>query len=74
MIREFDQAVLTRDLPEKELMAGDVATVVAMHDSGKGYSLEFFTLAGETLDLATVPADAVRPVGEQDIAHACTSE
>lgn len=74
MIHEFDQAVLTRDLPEKGFMAGDVATVVAVHDGGKGYSLEFFTLAGETLDVATVTADAVRPVGERDIAHVRTSE
>lgn len=71
-IRQYEQAVLTVDLPEKELKAGDVGTVVDIHDGGAGYSLEFFTLAGETIAVATVTADAVRPVNARDRVHART--
>lgn len=71
-IRQYEQAVLTVDHPEKELKAGDVGTVVDIHDGGAGYSLEFFTLAGETIAVATVTADAVRPVNARDRVHART--
>ena len=70
MIREFGRAILTKDIPEENLKAGDVGTVVDVHEDGAGYSLEFFALNGETLAVVTVTADAVRPVGERQIAHA----
>ncbi|MCM2312821.1 MAG: DUF4926 domain-containing protein [Steroidobacteraceae bacterium] len=61
--------VLTADIPEENLKQGDVGTVVLMHRAGAGYEVEFATLAGETLAVVTVPAIAVRPVGEKEIAH-----
>lgn len=68
----YGQAVLTIDLPEKHLKAGDVGTVVDVYDEGKGYSLEFFTLTGQTVAVATVTADAVRPVSAEDRVHVRT--
>ena len=35
MIEELDRVVLTRDLPEKKLKAGDVGTVVAVYKGGE---------------------------------------
>lgn len=58
---EYEQAVLTIDIPEKNLKAGDVGTVVNVYDDGAGYSLEFFTAAGKTVAVATVTADSVQP-------------
>ena len=49
MIKELDQIVLTEDLPEYGLRAGDVGTVVLVHQEGKGYEVEFVALDGETL-------------------------
>ena len=69
MIREHDLVVLTADIPEENLKRGDVGTVVLVHQAGAGYEVEFATLAGETLAVVTVPADAVRPVGDKEIAH-----
>ena len=40
-----------------------------MHRAGAGFEVEFATLAGETLAVVTVPAHAVRPVGDKEIAH-----
>lgn len=71
---QYEQAVLTVDLSEKDLKAGDVGTVVDIHDGGAGYSLEFFTLAEETVAVATVTADAVRPVDARDRVHARTRQ
>jgi Domain of unknown function (DUF4926) len=70
MIKELDPVVLTADLPEHRLRAGDVGYVVLVHAGGAGYEVEFVTLAGETVSVITVPADAVRPVRAQKIAHA----
>lgn len=72
-IDEHERAILTRDVPEKGLVAGDVGTVVSVHggDHGPtGYTLEFFSLSGETLAVAAVLADAVRPVGPREVTHA----
>jgi hypothetical protein len=74
MVGEFERIALTRDLPEEGLVAGDTGTVVHVYEGGKGYEVEFFALSGRTLAVATVRARDVRPVGDEDITHARTSE
>lgn len=69
MIHELDLVVLVRDLPDQGLKEGDIGTVVLVHKGGAGYEVEFTTLGGETLAVITVAADAVRAVGEHEIAH-----
>ena len=69
MIKEHDRVVLTRSIEEEGLAAGDVATVVHVYASGKGFEVEFFTLTGRTAAVATVPAEAVRPVRAEDRLH-----
>ena len=67
--KEQDLVVHTVDIPEENLEQGDVGTVMLTHGAGAGYEVEFATLAGETLAVVTVPANAVRPVGDKEIAH-----
>jgi len=66
---ELDEVVLTCDLPDHGLTAGDIGTVVLMHDEGKGYEVEFMTLDGETIAVATLRAEQVRAVQHDEIAH-----
>jgi hypothetical protein len=68
-IREHDLVVLTADIPAEGLKSGDVGTVVLVHRAGGGFEVEFATLAGETLAVVTVAAEAVRPLGDKEIAH-----
>ncbi len=70
MIGEHERAVLTEDLPEHHLKAGDVGIVVHVYRSGKAYEIEFFTLDGQTLDVVSVEAEHVRPVSRTDVMHA----
>lgn len=73
MIEQYKEAVLTRDLPEKGLKAGDVGTVVEVYEDeavGTGYSLEFFSPSGETITVATVLADGARPASGDEVLHA----
>ena len=69
-IKEHDCVVLTKSLPAENLEAGDVGTVVHIHKDGAAYEVEFVTLAGDTVAVATVEASDVRPVGKRDISHA----
>ncbi len=68
-IKEHDCVVLTANLPEENLEAGDVGTVVHIHKGGVAYEVEFVTLAGDTIAVATVEASQVRPVGKRDLNH-----
>jgi len=70
VIRELDEIVLTCDLPDQRLRAGDIGTVVLVHGEGKGYEVEFMTLDGETIAVSTLRADQVRVVHHDEIAHA----
>ena len=74
MVGEFERIALTRDLPEDGLVAGDSGTVVHVYEGGKGYEVEFFALSGRTLAVATVMAEDVRSVGDEDVTHARTRE
>ena len=69
MIKEHDVIVLTQDLPEDRLQAGDVGTVVHIHQGGAGYAVEFMTLSGRTIAVTTVMASQVRAVTSRDVAH-----
>ena len=69
MIKEHDCIVLIEDLPEEGLKAGDIGTVVHIHQDGAGYEVEFMTLAGETITVMTLEASQVRPVNRRDLTH-----
>ena len=68
--KEHDLVVLAEDLPERGLRAGDVGTVVLVHEGGRGYEVEFATLDGETVAVVTLASSQVRPIGRHEIAHA----
>jgi len=69
MIKEHDCVVLTSDVPDEGLVAGDVGTVVHIHKGGEGYEVEFMTLTGETVAIITLLAGQVRPLNHRDLAH-----
>jgi hypothetical protein len=69
-INELESVVLTTDLAEHGLSAGDIGTVALVHDSGKGCTVEFMTLAGNTIAVVTLRLDQVRPIAKDEIAHA----
>jgi hypothetical protein len=70
MIEELDCVILTIDLPSYGLRAGDIGTVVLVHDSSKGFEVEFVSLDGETVAVTSLFAHQIRPIGENEIAHA----
>lgn len=69
MIKEHDCVVLTKSLPEENLEAGDIGTIVHIHNDGAAYEVEFMTLTGETVAIVTLAAAHVRAVNRRDVAH-----
>jgi hypothetical protein len=69
MTKQHDRVVLTEDVPEEGLTVGDVGTVVYIHNSGEGYEVEFITLTGQTIAVASLLGKQVRPVSRHDLSH-----
>ena len=69
MINEHDCVVLTDDIAEAGLEAGDIGTVVHVHKGGVGYEVEFMTLAGDTVAVVTLRPAQLRSIHPRDVAH-----
>lgn len=72
MIEELSPVVLLVDVPEYDLRAGDVGTVVDVHTKGLpgvGYSVEFLTMSGETIAVVELEAEQIRATRSTDIIH-----
>lgn len=69
----FSRVILRVDLPEEQLMAGDVGTIVEHHPATtaypEGYEVEFFASNGETLSVVSVPATALRQATREEVLH-----
>ena len=60
----YGDVILTRDVSERGLRAGDVGTVVERHVvpsvTEEGYSVEFFDMTGNTFGVVVLPESALR--------------
>ena len=60
----YKSAILTVDLPDDGLRAGDIGTIVDEHAvpgvAEIGYSVEFFDMTGRTVAVVTLPASSLR--------------
>ena len=70
MLLEHERIVLTADIPEEGLKAGDVGTIVHIYPKHAAYEVEFFSLDGDTIAVATVEREQARAVTGQDVTHA----
>jgi len=67
----YQEVALTRDLPEYQLKAGDIATLVnfVSHPSGgeEGCLLEIFNAVGESLTVIAVPISTLEVLRPDEI-------
>jgi hypothetical protein len=59
----YSDVILLCDIPEENLYAGDIGTVVEQHDIPgleTGYSVEFFDMLGNTVAIVTLPISYFR--------------
>ena len=64
--RLLDTVVLTHDLPDYGLRAGDLGAVVEVYDA-EAIEVEFVRASGKTQAVVTLMTDDVRPVLENDL-------
>ena len=71
ILKLYQEVALTRDLPEYQLRAGDIATLVDFvpHLSGgeEGCLLEVFNAVGESLTVIAVPISTVEVLRPDEI-------
>ena len=65
-IRELDTVVLTRDVPEAGLRAGDLGAVVHVHDQD-ALEVEFVTASGRTQAVQTLSTSDVRAIRDDAV-------
>jgi hypothetical protein len=68
----FQQVALAKDIPEKKLRGGDLATVVDHHPARHrepGYSIEVFNAVGDTVVVAVVPESFLQELTPDEILH-----
>ncbi|HYB72760.1 MAG TPA: DUF4926 domain-containing protein [Candidatus Sulfotelmatobacter sp.] len=69
MIDELETVILTRDIPESGLTAGDVGAVVHRYAGGAGYEVEFVTGEGRTVAVLALSEGDLRPMSSGEILH-----
>ena len=69
----LDTVVLSRDLPDKGLRAGDLGAVVEVYEPD-GIEVEFVTASGHTGALVTLKVGDVLPVADTDLVAVRTLE
>lgn len=65
----YSDVILLNDVPQEGLHAGDIGTVVEIHDVDdleRGYSVEFFDMVGNTVGLVTLPMSDFRSPSSTD--------
>ncbi len=73
MLREHDQVVLTASVSgdgNEVLQPGDAGTIIHIHPEGQALVVEFLSLDGETVAIATVLPSQIRPATGADLTHA----
>lgn len=69
MIKELDDVILTTDISEHHLVAGDIGTVVLVHQGGAGFEVEFTAMDGSTIAVVTLNSNQIRATQKEEIAH-----
>ena len=53
-LKLFDVIALTENLPEENLLSGQVGTIVEVYNGGEAFEVEFVNVKGETYGLLTL--------------------
>lgn len=71
----LQQVALAKDIPDKKLRRGDLATVVDIHptnDGEPGYSIEIFNAVGDTIAITVVSESLLEDLSADKILHVRT--
>lgn len=69
MTKEHSQVVLKKPLPNLGLEPGDLGVVVNTYANGAAYEVEFLTMDGHTIGVATIDAVDLGPPSGNAVVH-----
>ncbi|HZE87254.1 MAG TPA: DUF4926 domain-containing protein [Methylomirabilota bacterium] len=69
MFEELDTVVLTHNVDDHGLKAGDMGAIVNIYKNGEAYEVEFVTASGDTVVLLTLVQKDISPVAKNEILH-----
>jgi len=75
VFKEHEQIVLIADVfgdEGEELKPGDVGAIIHIHSNEEAFVVEFMSLDGGTVAIATILSSQARPVNGADLIHART--
>ena len=67
-MKEHDLVVLTHDIGERALRAGDVGTIVHSYGGGS-FEVEFVSAGGDTIAILTLSEADLRAMAQREILH-----
>lgn len=67
MIKELDLVVITHDINDYCLKAGDIGTVVYCYEDESAFEVEFLTTDGETIAVLTLTREDIRLFENKEI-------
>ncbi len=62
MLRELETVILSHDIEEYNLEAGDIGTIVHVYNNNTAYEVEFIAEDGTTTAVLTLTARDIRPI------------
>ena len=65
MINESDLVALLVDLPNADLVRGDVGTVAMIHGDQKGFEIEFVNAEGQTIAVETLNQAQIKKIKQE---------
>ena len=69
-MEELSLVVLTHDISEHGLKAGDIGTIVHCYADNAAWEVEFVTADGRTIGVFTLSEADLRPMSREEILHA----
>lgn len=69
-MKEHELVILTRALPEHQLEAGDIGTVVCIYENEKAFEVEFAAGSGDSIAVVTLEPKDIREFTGKEILHA----
>lgn len=64
MVKEADLVAILIDLPEANLIHGDVGTIAMVHGDQQAFEIEFVNAAGKTIAVETLSRTQVKKVDQ----------
>ncbi len=69
MLKELETVVINTDIPEYDLIKGDIGVIVHLYSKGEAAEVEFVSGEGKIVGIVTIPKENIRQIAPDEIFH-----